>query len=256
MKDVELIARLRANIIAYKQLQTVGSVRSLTLPGVWAFALPSRPEAAHQHRVLYESAQALLGALGALEEFYRLHGIGNWHVQVPAGDAEVQQLLARRGHSPGEVIPAMGITLADLSLRPPALPVERVRTQEELALLNAEAFGRNMSTALSPWHSQRLPQIHVCLLREEGRVLSGGLAHDLGDTTGIYMMATATDARRRGLAAEVLRALLGDARDRGQRAVVLQATALGHPVYRKMGFRDLEAWTCWVRRPEEVDPIG
>jgi GNAT superfamily N-acetyltransferase len=249
MKDVELIARLRANIIAYKQLQTTGSpLRSLTLPGVWAFVQPSHPEASHQHRVLYESAQALPAALGALEEFYRHHGIRNWHVQVPVGDAEVEQLLARSGHSPGEVIPAMGLPLADLSLVPPALPVERVRTQEELALLNAEAFGRSVSTALSPWHSQTLPHIHVYLLREGGRVLSGGLAHDLGDTTGIYMMATATDARRRGLAAEVLRALLADARDRGQRAAVLQATALGHPVYRKMGFRDLQAWTCWGRR--------
>lgn len=249
MKDVELAARLRANVIAYKQLQTVGSpLRSLALPGAWAFALPPHPEALHQHRVLYESAPALADALGALEEFYRGHRIRDWHVQVPSGDAEVEQLLARRGHGLGEVIPAMGITLDDLALAPPRLVVERTRTQEELTLLNAEAFGRTAPSTLYPWHSQRHPHIHVYLLREGGRVLSGSLAHDLGDTTGIYMMATATDARRRGLAAEVLRALLADARDRGQRAAVLQATALGQPLYRQMGFRELEVWNCWVRR--------
>ncbi|HVG58106.1 MAG TPA: GNAT family N-acetyltransferase [Hyalangium sp.] len=249
MKDVELAARLRANVIAYKQLQTVGSpLRSLALPGVWAFALPLHPEAVHQHRVLYESAQALAEALGALEEFYRGHGIHDWHVQVPSADAEVEQLLASRSHSRWEVLPAMGIMLDDLSLAPPRLAVERTRTQEELMLLNTEAFGRAAPSTLHPWHSQIHPHIHVYLLREEGRVLSGGLAHDLGDTTGIYMMATATDARRRGLGAEVLRALLADARDRGQRAAVLQATTLGHPLYRHMGFRELEVWNCWMRR--------
>lgn len=249
MKDVEAVARLRANVIAYKQLQTTGSpLRSLALPGVWAFAMPPHPEAVHQHRVLYESAQALADAHSALDEFYRGHGIRDWHVQVPAGDAEVEQLLAHLGHSPGEVLPAMGIMLDDLALAPPRLPVERARTQEELTLLNAEAFGRRAPSTLYPWHSQIHPHIHVYLLREGGRGLSGGLAHDLGDTTGIYMMATATSARRRGLAAEVLRALLFDARDRGQRIAVLQASALGRPLYQHMGFRELEIWNCWVRR--------
>jgi GNAT superfamily N-acetyltransferase len=249
MKDVELAAHLRANVIAYKQLQTTGSpLRSLALPGVWAFALPTHPEAFHQHRVLYESAQSLADALGALEEFYRGHGIRDWHVQVPSGHAEVEQLLARLGHSPGEVLPAMGITLDGMDLAPPRLAVERTRTQEELMLLNTEAFGRSAPSTLYPWHSQIHPHVHVYLLREGGRVLSGGLAHDLGDTTGIYMMATATSARRRGLAAEVLRALLLDARDRGQRNAVLQATALGQPLYQHMGFRELEVWNCWVRR--------
>jgi GNAT superfamily N-acetyltransferase len=251
MNHVELAALLRANIIAYKQLQAMGSpLRGLALSGVWAFAMPSQPEVLHQHRVLYESAQALTGALGALEDFYRSHGIRNWHVQVPSGDTEVEQLLARSGHSPGEIIPAMGIPLADLPLGPPALAVERTRKQEELALLNAEAFGRAKPTTSHPRYSQTYPQIHVCLLREEGRVLSGGLAHDLGDITGIYMMATAPEARRRGLGAQVLRALLADARDRGQRAAVLQATALGYPLYRQLGFRDLGIWTCWTRRSD------
>jgi len=249
MKDAELAARLRANVIAYKQLQTAGSLlRSLALPGVWAFAMPAHPEAVHHHRVLYESAQALADAHGALEEFFLSHGIRDWHVQVPAGDAEVEQLLARLGHSPWEVLPAMGITLDGLVLAPPRLTVERTRTQEELMPLNTEAFGRGAPSTLYPWHSQVHPHIHVYLLREGGQVLSGGLAHDLGDTTGIYMMATAASARRRGLAAEVLRALLLDARDRGQRAAVLQATELGHPLYRHMGFRELEVWNCWVRR--------
>src|SRR5437868_446705 len=115
MKDEELAARLRANVIAYKQLQTAGSpLRSLALPGVWAFALPTDPEAAHQHRVLYESAQALADAHGALEEFYRGHGIRDWHVQVPARDAEVERLLAGLRHSPGDVLPSLGILLYDL----------------------------------------------------------------------------------------------------------------------------------------------
>jgi hypothetical protein len=104
---------------------------------------------------------------GALEEFYRGHGIRDWHVQVPSGDAEVEQFLARRGHSPGEVLPAMGITLDDLDLAPPRLAVERTRTQEELMLLNTEAFGRVAPPTVYPWHSQRHSHMN-CWVRRTG----------------------------------------------------------------------------------------
>jgi hypothetical protein len=46
-----------------------------------------------------------------------------------------------------------------------------------------------------------------------------------------------------------MRGLLIEARARGMAAAVLQATSLGHGVYQRLGFRDLETWASWVHLP-------
>jgi hypothetical protein len=43
-----------------------------------------------------------------------------------------------------------------------------------------------------------------------------------------------------------MRGLLIEARARGMAAVALQSTRLGHHVYQRLGFRDLETWASWV----------
>jgi ribosomal protein S18 acetylase RimI-like enzyme len=142
----------------------------------------------------------------------------------------------------------MGLCLEDTPLTPPGLPLERLPTQEELIPLNAEAFGPGSPMELRPWHAQPYAHVHLRGVREGGQLLAGGMAFDVEDTAGIYLVATATTARNRGLASEVMRGLLLDARARNQRAAVLQSTTLGHGVYRRVGFRDLGAWVAWVRR--------
>jgi ribosomal protein S18 acetylase RimI-like enzyme len=79
-------------------------------------------------------------------------------------------------------------------------------------------------------------------------VLAGGLALDAGEATGIYLVATATAARRRGLASEVMRGLLVQARARGLAAAVLQSSPQGLGLYTRLGFREVDCWTSWVRR--------
>lgn len=248
--DAELSAHLRANIVAYKQFQTArGSLRHLGLPGLWAFAQPSHPETISQQQVLFEEAGALEAALPHLEEFYRSHGVRLWRVLVPPGTPAVEQPLARAGYQPeGDGTTAMGMSLEDAELVPPGIPLEELRTQEELIPVNEEAFGPGTSIHLQPWHAQSFPHIHIRGVREHGQLLAGGLAHDMGEVAGIYLVATLTSARGRGLATEVMRGLLLDARHRGRTVAVLQATALGLGVYRRVGMRDLGAWVNWVRR--------
>lgn len=250
MTDAELVSRLRANIVAYKQFQAAqGSLRALALPGVWAFSQPASPQTPQPQLVFFEDGEALHAALAQLEDFYRSQHIPRWRVQVLPGHEAAERVLARAGFQRQEVIPTMGLSLADTPRLAPAIALEPLRTQEELIPLNAEAFGPGLSFQVREWHTRSHPQVHPLGVREGGRLLACGMAYDVEDTAGIYLVATASQARGRGLATEVMRGLLSAAHARGRAAAVLQSTEQGHGVYQRLGFRDLGAWVNWVSPP-------
>jgi ribosomal protein S18 acetylase RimI-like enzyme len=62
-----------------------------------------------------------------------------------------------------------------------------------------------------------------------GLMLGGGLA-------GVYNVATAPDARRRGIGAALTAAAAAEGRERGYEVAVLGASELGYGVYERMGF--------------------
>jgi ribosomal protein S18 acetylase RimI-like enzyme len=245
--DAELAERLRSNLVAWKLFQTErGTLRSLTQPGVWAFAIPAQPGQVRPQQVLYTDTQALRAALPAIEGFFRGLGVRLWRVQVPQKDSATAQLLTTAGYEPREQQPVMGMSLAGARLEAPQLRLERLETMRELALLNTEVAGPEARPPMLPWHSEPQASLHILGVREGGRLISGGLAYAAGDTTGIYLMATLASARGQGLASEVLRGLLLEAQARGISHAVLQASPMGHRAYQRLGFRDLELWTSWV----------
>ncbi|HEX8697611.1 MAG TPA: GNAT family N-acetyltransferase [Myxococcaceae bacterium] len=247
MTDAELAARLRANLVAWKQFQTErGTLRALTQPGAWAFAIPDQPDRVHPQQVLYTDSGALRAALPAIEDFYRGLGVRFWRVLVPPGDSATEQLLDGAGYVPRDRQPAMGFHLAGARLEAPRLKLEPLETMRELVLLNEEVAGPGVRIPIQPWHAAPQATLHVLGVRENGRLLSGGMAFDAGDTVGIYLMATALSVRGRGLASDVMRGMLLEAQARGRTAAVLQTTPLGHRVYQRIGFRDLETWTSWA----------
>ncbi|NMO19982.1 GNAT family N-acetyltransferase [Pyxidicoccus fallax] len=249
MTNAELTERLRVNVIAFRHLQRErGQLRHLGLPGVDAFSLPTLPGEAYFQQVYFADAGALSAALPALEDFYRGQGVAAWRVLVPPGHAEGGRLLGGAGYRPDEHLSdAMGLVLDDLPDVPPAIPLETPDTQEDLVAINVATYG-DWGGAVAVWNRPpRLP-VHTLVAREAGRPLACGFTLDVGDTAGVYMVATAPEARGRGLASEVMRGLLSDARARGMRASVLQATPQGMGVYRRLGYRDLGGWVSWEYR--------
>ncbi len=248
MTNAELTARLRTSVIAFRHLQVErGQLRHLALPGVDAFCMPALPGELHFQQAYFAHAGALAPALPALEDFFRGQGVRAWRVVVTPEDAEGGRVLGGAGYRPDEkTTDAMGLVLAEVPDVPPAIPLEAPDTQEDLVALNATAWGE-WSGLMDVWNQGRLP-VHTLVAREAGRALACGFAQDVGDTAGVFMVATAPEARGRGLATEVMRGLLAGARARGMAASVLQSTPQGRGVYQRLGYRELGAWVSWVYR--------
>src|SRR5436305_738068 len=89
-------------------------------------------------------------------------------------------------------------------------------------------------------------QGHV--LRRPGLLAAVALAlHHDGDC-GVSFVATIPQARRRGLATQVMHNVLADAQRHGLDTITLQATEQGERLYVQLGLRRLGPMELWERR--------
>jgi len=65
---------------------------------------------------------------------------------------------------------------------------------------------------------------------------------------GIYAVATLPEARRRGIGAAMTYLPLLEARALGYRVGTLQASEMGYPIYRRMGFQDVCKFSLYLRQ--------
>ena len=68
------------------------------------------------------------------------------------------------------------------------------------------------------------------------------VANPTGKCAFLMNIYTAPEYRRRGIAAEIVRLLIEDAKERGAGSIMLEATKMGKPLYRKMGFVEAEGY--------------
>jgi ribosomal protein S18 acetylase RimI-like enzyme len=77
-------------------------------------------------------------------------------------------------------------------------------------------------------------------------LLSHGIA-------GVYWVGTHPDARGKGLADACTRRMTRMGFELGARVVTLQASVMGEPIYRKMGYRSIGSYSLWAQRPRSSD---
>ena len=93
------------------------------------------------------------------------------------------------------------------------------------------------------------PHIAAVVCYERDKPASGALVLLSHGIAGIYWVSTVSTGRGRGFAEACTRWVTNRAFDLGARAVSLQASPMGHPIYKRMGFTELATYRLLAALP-------
>jgi len=205
-------------------------------------AIEERPDAA---------AAALAPAMAEVEKLGLPFGVLMRANAAPALAAQARRL----GLSSVEVIPAMVVSASELRDRGTAgLKIVRVRERVDLdRALAVMAAGFGAPAALfQPLYRPaiiELPGMSAYLALVDGEPVSTAVS-SLGEGgVGIFNVATPAHLRGRGYGAAVTARAAEDGFAAHAGLAWLQASPLGEPVYRRMGFRQVDTHLLMTRPP-------
>jgi GNAT superfamily N-acetyltransferase len=160
---------------------------------------------------------------------------------------------ASRGLGLTREIRIPGMTVSPADLVPPAgsLEVVRVETGDGLAqalAVAASGFGVpvDLIASLYDLDVAALGGLEYYLGRVDGRDVSTAVGFTIDGTTGIFSVATPEEHRGRGYGSAVTAQAAGDGFSRGADLAGLQSSPLGEPVYRRLGFREVESYILFA----------
>ena len=90
------------------------------------------------------------------------------------------------------------------------------------------------------------PDCVVYVGYRDGDPVVSGLGWRTGRTIGVYSIATVESARRRGFGAAMTARVVADGMAAGCDVAILQASAMGRPIYERLGFRTVIRYTAYV----------
>ncbi len=214
--------------------------------GVLASVCPSIPDRSVFNSVVYRDREALIARIPELARAYDEAGVRAWTVWVPRADAPVATALEDAGHVLDATPEAMAAPLEELDLGRGAEGLDWTAPGDvdEMCSILEEAFHWPPAPAAALMRSLE----HVYVARLDGEPVACVAALDHAGDCGIWNVGTREAARGRGLASGLMRQALRDARERGCETTSLQATQLGRPVYRRIGYRELDPIDMWERR--------
>ena len=161
---------------------------------------------------------------------------------------EVGRLLVARGLAAAEGATAMAADLATVPgdvPRPDGLTIEAVDDRATFATwIRLMRIGFGIPERAEPRLLDLFaavgtaPQVRAYLAFLDGRPVATSQLFVGAGVAGIYNVTCLPEARGRGIGTAITLAPLLEARRRGYEMAVLQASDLGRPVYRRLGFRD------------------
>ena len=175
-------------------------------------------------------------------------GLPFW-VEARAGRTPAIERAARGlGLTHEDAIPGMVVRHDELAIvSGPELEITRVEDEAELAVATSvvaagfEARRGPFAALLNP-RVAALPGLSIYVARAGGRPVSTALAWIGDGSIGIFNVATPPEYRGRGYGRAVTEKAVIEGFAAGADLAWLQASPLGEPVYRAMGFRHVEMY--------------
>jgi ribosomal protein S18 acetylase RimI-like enzyme len=206
------------------------------------------------------SRLAAADVLERARRFFGAHGRGFTVLIRAHADADLAEASAAAGLIALGEMPAMVLDhRLDEAVPPPGVELRRVTSADDVA-----AYGAVMGAAyatygmpadvlpgmLNSLETLRAPHIVAVLACLDGRPAAGAMTVVTHGVAGVYWVGTTPEARGRGLAELCTRAAGNAGFDLGGRIASLQASPMGEPVYRRMGYVEVTRYPYLV----QLDP--
>jgi GNAT superfamily N-acetyltransferase len=217
--------------------------------GLLAAIVPAAPERSVFNSVFYEDPGVLLDSLDRLDAHYLEAGVQAWTVWVPEDETETAAALEAAGHTLDATPRDMAMAISDLREPEPGEGLEFSEREdyEAMAALNEIAYGYPPGDFAAVAEA-KMPGLRIYFASVDGEEAATLAIWPHGSDAVVIWVATAPEARGRGVATRLLAHSLADAREAGLVTTTLQATKLGYPVYERLGYRDFGTTQMWERR--------
>jgi ribosomal protein S18 acetylase RimI-like enzyme len=180
-----------------------------------------------------------------LMQRYAKARVRRWGLWLDGGASLAAQALTQAGFLVTAASPGMGAVIEKLDNHeePKAADLETVGQVNDQAYGN---FDGRLERTLTPLPNGVLKGYRVDV---DGSPAAVALALHHDEDCGVSFVATVPKQRRKGLATQVMRQVLADARQQGCTTSTLQATEVGEQLYLNLGYRRLGVMQLWERRP-------
>jgi ribosomal protein S18 acetylase RimI-like enzyme len=224
--------------------------RLVEVRGVQATVVPVRPWFSIFNSAFYENRRTLEAALPTLGHEYAQARVMAWSVWVPPEDQPATSLLEAFGFVCESTPLRMAAALSEIDLEQ-QMELDPVSdpTWEMVARCNDRAHGVLEDwTMAAVFQSMDDAPSHLHAARVDGEVIAALIAREQDADCYLWFVATAPEAQRKGIGAELMRSALSGARDRGCQTTSLESTPAGARLYTKLGYRSLGRYQRWEHR--------
>ncbi len=256
--ETGLESRARHSFVTLVRTFSAGNPTSsmIELPGgVRGCCVPSSPRLPLLNAACFDDPAVLPEQLPLLARRYALAGVTAWSVWVFPGQntSQLDATLVEHSLVPGPPQELMGVALAADNtgevVPPPGFTLADDGTWEELARANELAYDHRAgeyAQVMSPGPSAVRAHRIAARYLDGGEVAACAFFVEDGDNAVVGWVATVPMARRRGLAAAVMREGMRRASAAGCASVTLDATPAGVPVYESLGLARLGTIDTWL----------
>jgi predicted GNAT family acetyltransferase len=171
-------------------------------------------------------------------------------LQTRAGHDRTRQQALDLGLTQSVRVPGMVLELGDFVAPGVEIDIGLVRDGDvdatnQLLSISFEAPKELFDTLCGVLRSVKEASWYVG--RAEGAIVSTAVGVTVGGATGVFNVATPPEHRGRGYGAALTARAVRDGFGAGSRFAFLQSSDIGHGVYRRLGFRDVEEYVLLTR---------